>query len=81
METNYIDINYMKQTIHILQYISESNEQFKKKLEFIKKMEKKEVDWRKAIRLSKIWYCIKYKKCKYAPEVYHEVMSYDKLSL
>ena len=81
METNYREINYMGQTIHVLQCLSESNEQFEKKLEFIKKMEKKEVDWREANRLSKIWYCIKYRSCRYAHEVYHKVMSYDKLSL
>jgi hypothetical protein len=81
METNYREINYMGQTIHVLQCLSESNEQFEKKLEFIKKMEKKEVDWREANRLSKIWYCIKYRSCRYAPEVYHKIMSYDKLSL
>ena len=81
METNYREINYMGQPVHVLQYLSESNEQFEKKLEFIKKMEKKEVDWREANRISKTWYCIKYKSCRYAPEVYHRVMSFDKISL
>ncbi len=81
METNYREINYMNNTVHVLQYLSESNEQFKKKLEFIKKMEKKQVDWREANRLSKIWYCIKYKNCKYTPDIYHKIMNYDKLIL
>jgi hypothetical protein len=80
METNYREINYMNQRVNVLQYLSESNEQFEKKLEYIKKMESKEVDWREANRLSKIWYCIKYKNCRYNPEVYHKVMSYDKLN-
>jgi hypothetical protein len=81
METNYREINYMEQSVHVLQNLSESNEQFEKKLDFIKKLEKKEVDWREANRLSKIWYCIKYRSCRYAPEVYHKVMSYDKINL
>jgi len=78
METNYREIVYKGQLIHVLQYLSESNSQFEKKLEYIKKMEIKEIDWREANRLSKIWYCIKYKNCRYQPEVYHKVMSYDK---
>ena len=78
METNYKEINYLGQPVYILQYLSESNNQFEKKLEFIKKMEKKEVEWKEAYRLSKIWYCIKYRNCRYTPEVYHMVMSYDK---
>jgi hypothetical protein len=81
METNYREINYMEQSVHVLQNLSESNEQFEKKLDFIKKLEEKEVDWREANRLSKIWYCIKYRSCRYAPEVYHKVMSYDKINL
>jgi hypothetical protein len=79
METNYKEISYLGQQVHILQYICESNTQFNKKLEFIKKLEKKEVNWKEANRLSKVWFCINYKNCKYAPEIYHKVMSYDKL--
>jgi hypothetical protein len=81
METNYKEINYIGQSIHVIQHLSESNQQFEKRLEFIKKMETKEVIWKEANRLSKIWYCIKYKRCKYTPEVYYKVMSYDKLNL
>lgn len=79
METNYKEISYLGQQVHVLQYICESNTQFNKKLEFIKKLEKKEVNWKEANRLSKVWFCIKYKNCKYAPEIYYKVMSYDKL--
>lgn len=81
METEYIEIKYREQTVNVLKYLSESNSQFEKKLEFIKKMEKKDVDWKEANRLSKTWYCIKFKSCRYLPEVYHKVMLYDKLSL
>lgn len=78
MENNYVEINYKNKPVQILKYISESNLQFNAKLDYIKKIEKNDVDWKEANRLSKIWYCIKYKKCKYAPEVYYKVMSYEK---
>jgi hypothetical protein len=77
METNYREINYLGQPIQVLQYLSESNNQFEKKIEYIRKLEKKEIAWREANRLSKLWHCIKYKRCRYAPEVYHRVMSFD----
>ncbi len=78
METNYIEINYQNKSVKILRYISESDLQFNAKLDYIKKIEKNNVDWKEANRLSKIWHCIKYKKCKYTPEIYHKVMSYER---
>jgi hypothetical protein len=80
METNYIEINYKNKPVNILRYISESNSQFNAKLDYIKKIEnnKNNIEWKEANRLSKIWHCIKYKKCRYAPEIYHKVMFYEK---
>ena len=78
METNYIEINYQNKPVKILRYISESDSQFNAKLEYIKKIEKNNVDWKEANRLSKIWFCIKYKKCRYTSEIYHKVMSYER---
>jgi hypothetical protein len=78
METNNHTIKYKKHNVKILQYLSESNTQFNERLEYIKKLEKEDIDWKEATRLSRIWYCIKYKKCKYEPEVYHKVTKYDK---
>ncbi len=78
METNYKSINYLNKEVYILQYLSESNEQFGKRTEYIKLLENAKVDWKEASRLSKIWYCIKYKNCKYSPEIYHKVISYEK---
>lgn len=78
METNNHSIQYRKHNMEILQYLSESNTQFKKRLEYITKLEKENIDWKEAVRLSRIWYCIKYKKCKYIPEVYHRVTNFDK---
>ncbi len=78
METNYKSINYLNKEVGILQYLSESDSQFAQRVEYIKLLEKAKVDWKEATRLSKIWYCIKFKSCKYAPEVYHKVTSYEK---
>lgn len=78
METNYINIKYMEEDVKCLQYLSESNNMFNKRLEYIKKLETAKVHWKEAQRLSKIWYCIKFKNCKYLPELYHMVIKYDK---
>ncbi len=78
METNYTEIIYLNKKEQLLQYLSESNNQFEQRLEYIKKLEKSNIDWKEANRLSKVWYCIQFKKCKYAPELYHKVTSFDK---
>ena len=81
MEHNTHKIKYLNTNVEIIQFLSESNNQFNKRLDFIKKLEKEFVDWKEAYRLSKIWYCIKFKHCKYLPELYHKIISYDKLKL
>jgi hypothetical protein len=78
METNYHDIKYKDNTVKLLQYLSESNSQFNKRVEFIKKLEKKDIDWKEANRLSRIWFAIKFKKCKYPQEVYYKIINLDK---
>ena len=66
METNYKIITYKGENVNILQYQSESNNQLKQRLDYIKKLEEKNIDWKEALRLSRIWYSIKFKKCKYS---------------
>jgi len=78
MENNYMEIEYMDKKVKLLQYQSESTNQFNKRIEYIKKIEKKNIDWKEANRLSKIWYSIKAFGCKYPPEIYHRVISFDK---
>ena len=78
METNNRTIEYMGVKVSIIQYLSESNNMFNKRLEYIKKIEAHNINWKEAYRLSKIWHCIKYKQCRYTPEVYHKVIQYDK---
>lgn len=76
MEHNNKEIIYMNKPIKVLQYLSESNSNFNKRLEFIKNLEKKEIDWKDAIKLSRLWYCITVKKCKYSHETYNRVKAY-----
>ena len=76
MENNYKDIMYMNNTIKVLQYLSESNSNFNKRVEFIKTLEKDNIDWKEAIKLSRLWYCITIQKCKYSPDTYNKVKKY-----
>ena len=78
MEHNYIEIEYLGNKVLVLQYLSESNYIFNKRLEYIRKLEERNIIWKEANTLSNLWYFIKFKKCKYAPEIYHKVIGYDK---
>ncbi len=78
MESNYKIINYLNKEVNVLQYLSESDTQFAQRTDYIKLLEKAKVDWKEALRLSKVWHCIKFKNCKYTPELYYKVMSYEK---
>ena len=73
MENNYKEIIYLDKSIKILQYLSESNNNFNKRIEFIKKLENKNVDWKEAIKLSRLWYCINIKNCKYPIEILNKI--------
>ena len=73
MENNYQEIKYLNKAIKVLQYLSESNKDFNKRKEFIKTLEDKEIDWKEAIKLSRIWYCVNIKNCKYSPDVYNKI--------
>lgn len=77
MEINNKNINYLNKKVSILQYLSESNNQFNKRIDYIKLLENAKIDWKEAYRLSKIWYCIKYKNCKYSPDIHYKVISYE----
>jgi hypothetical protein len=78
METDYRKITYQNKECNILKYCSEPESIFEKRLEFIKKLEKRNVDIREIIKLSKLWYNIKYKNCVYPPEIYNRIKFLDK---
>jgi hypothetical protein len=78
METQIHKIKYLENDVEITQYLCESDEQFNNRLEVIKKIEKKNIDWKQAQKLSKIYYNVKYKNCRYTPIVYNMIREYLK---
>jgi hypothetical protein len=76
METQTHKITYKNKEEIITQYLSESNEQFAERLKLIQKLEQENMAWKDAHKLSKIYYNVKYKKCKYPPIIYHNIKKY-----
>ena len=76
MENEYIIIDYLDDKIKVLKYLSESNSEFQNRLNYIKNCEKKKLNFKEALRLSKIWYSIIFKKCKYSHEISDYVLKY-----
>ena len=60
-----MEIEYNKKKIKISSFESESENVRNQKLEFIKKMEKKGIQYNLVNKYSKIWVNIKFKKCFY----------------
>jgi hypothetical protein len=77
MENNFIKIKYLNNNVKILKYLSESNKIFNKKIEFIKKLEKYNIKWKKAIKITNLWEAIKYQKCKYNNKIDNNILEYD----
>jgi len=76
MELQIHQIKYLDKNTEITQYLCESDEQFILRIELIKKLEEKKIDYKQALKLSKIYYNIKFKKCKYTPVVYNMIRNY-----
>ncbi len=76
METQNTYITYLGKEEQIVQFLSESTEYFNDRLEFIRKLEKENILWKEANKLSKIYYNIKFKKCKYVPIIYNRIKKY-----
>ena len=76
MESQIHQIKYLDINISIIQFLCESDEQFNSRLELIKKLEKKKIEWKQAEKLSKIYYNIKFKKCKYISIIYNMIRDY-----
>ena len=76
METQTQIIKYKNKDETIIQFFSESNEQFNDRLELLKKLEKTNIEWKEALKISKIYYNVKFKNCKYSNQVYFLVKKY-----
>lgn len=64
MEATQI-IKYNNNNLIITRFLSESDTQFNQRLEYIKQLEKNNIDKLKVNNLSMIWHCINFKQCKY----------------
>ena len=73
METQTKIIKYNNKDVSITQFLSESDEQFEARLELITKLEQDNIEWKEALKMSKIYSNIKFKKCKYSPQVYYSI--------
>ena len=74
-----IFIKYNNNFEKIIKFVSESDLRFNKRLELIKIFEKNNIKWKEANKLSKIWYNIKFNKCKYNQDLYNEYIKYNNL--
>ena len=76
METQSKTIKYKEKDETIIQFFSESDEQFNTRLELLKKLEEESIEWKEALKLSKIYFNVKFKNCKYTPQVYYTIKKY-----
>jgi hypothetical protein len=76
MESQIQQIKYLNKNVNITQFLCESDEQFNSRLELIKKLEEKNIEWKQAQKLSKLYYNVKFKKCRYSPIVYNMIKDY-----
>jgi hypothetical protein len=72
-------IVYLGTSHNIIKYNCESNKRFQLRILFIKNLESKKVEWKEANKLSKIWYNIKFNKCKYQSIIYKKYIHYNNL--
>ena len=72
-------IIYLDKSEKMTKFISESDTTFNKRIEVIRLMEKDNILWKEAQKLSKIWYNIKFNGAKYNTELYKKYLHYDKL--
>jgi len=76
METQLKTIKYKNKDENIIQFFSESDELFNSRLELLKKLEEENLEWKEALKLSKIYFNVKFKNCKYTTQVYYSIKKY-----
>lgn len=74
-----LPITYLNKLVNITKFTSESNYCFNKRIELIRLIEKDNIPWKEAHKLSKIWYNIKLNNAKYNSDLYKKYLHYDKL--
>jgi hypothetical protein len=73
-----IELKYLNKSVKIFKYHSESENHFNQRLEFLKILEISNVNFKDAVRFSKIWSNIKFKECRYNLKVYNNIKKFDK---
>jgi hypothetical protein len=76
METQIENITYLDKNETIVKFFNESDEIFNSRIELLQKLEKENVPYKDALKLTKIYINVKYKKCKYSPQLYHLIKKY-----
>ena len=76
METQIENITYLDKNESITKFFNESDEIFNARIELLQKLEKEKVPYKDALKLTKIYINVKYKKCKYSPQLYHSIKKY-----
>ena len=72
-------ITYLNKSEKITKFVSESEQTFNKRIELVKLIEKDNLSWKEAHKLSKIWYNIKLNDAKYNSDLYKKYLHYDQL--
>ena len=76
-----VTIVYLNNSEKIIRFVSESNNVFNQRLNLLSLMEKDNISWKEAHKLSKIWYNIKFNGAKYNSDLYKKYLHYnEKLS-
>jgi hypothetical protein len=74
-----INILYLNKSEKITKFIAESENTFNKRNQLIRLMEKDNLPWKEAHKLSKIWYNIKLNNAKYKSDLYKKYLYYNEL--
>ena len=74
-----VSIIYLNKSEKITKFISESEKTFNQRVELVRLMEKDNLIWKEAHKLSKIWYNIKLNNAKYNSDLYKKYLHYDEL--
>jgi hypothetical protein len=74
-----LTIKYLNKLEEIIKFTVESPSVFNKRIELIRLMESDKISWKEALKISKIWYNIKFNNAKYNSELYNKYLHYDGL--
>ena len=74
-----ITIMYLNKSEKMTKFVTESDNTFNIRVELIRLMEKDNLSWKEAHKLSKIWYNIKLNNAKYNNDLYKKYLNYNKL--